>query len=213
MIYLNRLTFLQNSVYPLSFDTSYKMYWPCMNKHWPFQMVMSKMIWAEWEFKVLTGSATFQNKGTCWKTFFGISFVSFVMFLLLRLLILTWISESELGHIKPQSHYSDNQSPTNDNRRPSTTIDNQLPTKFSIDNRSPTSCRPVANQLPITRRSDGDWISNHHLKFENQSATGYHQINDWLATIRRSVADHSALGEQRLDKFMHTNLKLLLWAW
>ena len=60
---------------------------------------MSKMICAEWEFKGLTGSATFQNKGTCWKTFIGISFVSFVMFLLLRLLILTWISESELGHI------------------------------------------------------------------------------------------------------------------
>ena len=83
---------------PLSFDTRYKMYWPCMNKHWPFQMVMSKMICAEWEFKGLTGSATFQNKGTCWKTFIGIFFVSFVMFLLLRLLILTWISESELGH-------------------------------------------------------------------------------------------------------------------
>ena len=89
----------------LSFDTSYKMYWPCMNKHWPFQMVMSKIICAEWEFKGLTGSATFQNKGTCWKTFIGISFVSFVMFLLLRLLILTWISESELGHIT-QHHYS-----------------------------------------------------------------------------------------------------------
>ena len=64
-----------------------------------------KMICAEWEFKGLTGSATFQNKGTCWKTFIGISFVSFVMFLLLRLLILTWISESELGHIT-QHHYS-----------------------------------------------------------------------------------------------------------
>ena len=85
------------------FYTSYKMYWPCMNKHWPFQMVMSKMICAEWEFKGLTGSATFQNKGTCWKTFIGISFVSFVMFLLLRLLILTWISESELGHITQQA--------------------------------------------------------------------------------------------------------------
>ena len=81
------------------------MYWPCMNKHWPFQMVMSKIICAEWEFKGLTGSATFENKGTCWKTFIGISCVSFVMFLLLRLLILTWISESELGHII-QHNYS-----------------------------------------------------------------------------------------------------------
>ena len=57
------------------------------------------IICAEWEFKGLTGYATFQNKGTCWKTFIGIYFVSFVMFLLIRLLILTWISESELGPI------------------------------------------------------------------------------------------------------------------
>ena len=32
------------SLNPLSFDTSYKMYWPCMTKHEPFQMVMSKLI-------------------------------------------------------------------------------------------------------------------------------------------------------------------------
>ena len=32
------------------------------NKHWPFQMVMSKMICTEWEFKG-SGSATFQSKG------------------------------------------------------------------------------------------------------------------------------------------------------
>ena len=58
-----------NSVYPLSFDTTYMymMHWPCMAKHEPIQMVMSKFICAEWEFKGLTGSATFQNKGTCWK--------------------------------------------------------------------------------------------------------------------------------------------------
>ena len=37
-----------------------------MQTQWPFQMVMSKMICAEWEFKGLTGSATIQNKGTCW---------------------------------------------------------------------------------------------------------------------------------------------------
>ena len=43
-------TLLQNSVYPLSFDTCYKMYWPCMTKHEPFKMVMSKFICAEWEF-------------------------------------------------------------------------------------------------------------------------------------------------------------------
>ena len=83
------------------------MYWPCLNKHGPFQMVMSKMICAEWEFKGLTGSAMFQNKGTpLGKTFISISFVSFVMFLLLRLLILTCISESRNLGISTQHHYS-----------------------------------------------------------------------------------------------------------
>ena len=55
MIYQKRFTLLQNSVYPLSFDTSYKMYRPCMTKHEPFQIVMSKIICAEWEFKGLKG--------------------------------------------------------------------------------------------------------------------------------------------------------------
>ena len=58
-------TLLQNSVYLLSFDTSYKMYRPCMTKHEPFQMVRSKLICAEYEFQGLTGSGAFQNKGTC----------------------------------------------------------------------------------------------------------------------------------------------------
>ena len=57
MIYKKKFTLLQNSVNPLSFHTSYKMYWPYMTKHEPFQMVMSKLICAEWEFKGLTGSA------------------------------------------------------------------------------------------------------------------------------------------------------------
>lgn len=34
------------------------MYWPCMDKHGPFQMVMSEMICAEWGFKGLSASAT-----------------------------------------------------------------------------------------------------------------------------------------------------------
>ena len=62
MIYQIKFTLLQNSVYPLSFETSYKMYWPCMTKHEPFQMVMSKLICTEWEFEGLTGSATFQKR-------------------------------------------------------------------------------------------------------------------------------------------------------
>ena len=84
MIYQKKFTLLHNSIYPLSFDTTYKMYWPRMAKHEPFQMMMSKLICAEYEFRGLT-------KRRVEKTFISISFVSFVMFLLLRLLILTWI--------------------------------------------------------------------------------------------------------------------------
>ena len=42
-----KFTSLQNTVYTLSFDTRYKMYWPCMAEHEPFQMVMPILIWAE----------------------------------------------------------------------------------------------------------------------------------------------------------------------
>ena len=31
------------AINPLSFDTSYKMYWPCMAKHEPFQIVTVKI--------------------------------------------------------------------------------------------------------------------------------------------------------------------------
>ena len=58
MIYPNKFTLLQNSVYPLSFDSSYKM-----AEHEPFQMVMSTLICAEYEVKGVAGSATFQNEG------------------------------------------------------------------------------------------------------------------------------------------------------
>ena len=48
MIYQKKFTLLQNSVYPLCFDTSYKMNWLCIAKHEPFhQMVMSKLICGE----------------------------------------------------------------------------------------------------------------------------------------------------------------------
>ena len=75
------------------------MYWSCMAEYEPFQMVMSNFICAKYEVKGLAGSAMFQNKGCVEKTFIGIYFVSFFMFLALRLLLLTWISESKLGHI------------------------------------------------------------------------------------------------------------------
>ena len=94
MIYQKKFTLLQNSVYPLSFDTSYKMYWPCMSKHGPFQIVMSKTICARMGiYRAKRGTChIFRTQGRVEKTFISISFVSFVMFLLLRLLILTWIS-------------------------------------------------------------------------------------------------------------------------
>ena len=75
-----------------------------------------------------------------------------------------WLKYRKLrNHVKPQSHYSDNQSPTSRSRQPSATISNQFPTKMFVLNRSPTVCRPiddclptgrrvVDNQLPITRR-------------------------------------------------------------
>ena len=59
-------------------------------------------------------------------------------------------------HVKPQSHYSDNQSPTSRSRQPSATISNQFPTKMfspqSVADCLPTGRRVVDNQLPITRR-------------------------------------------------------------
>ena len=59
MIYPKMFTLLQKSVYPLSFNTNYKMYWSCMAEYDPFQMVMSKLIDAEQEVKGLARSATF----------------------------------------------------------------------------------------------------------------------------------------------------------
>ena len=47
MIYQKKVTLLQNSVYPLSFDIIYKMYWSCTTKHEPFQIMMSELICAE----------------------------------------------------------------------------------------------------------------------------------------------------------------------
>ena len=92
--------------------------------------------------------------------------------------------------LKPQSHYSDNQSPTSRNsRQPSATISNQFPTKILVLNRSPTVCRPIAdclptgrrvvdNQLPITRRL----IIEHTSHFWNL-------ISNHLESNRRLVAD------------------------
>ena len=95
---------------------------------------------------------------------------------------------------KPQSHYSDNQSPTSRSRQPSATISNQFPTKILVLNRSPTVCRPIAdclptgrrvldNQLPITRRL----IIEHTSHFGTWSATIWRVIADWSPTVWRDV--------------------------
>ena len=96
--------------------------------------------------------------------------------------------------VKPQSHYSDNQSPTSRSRQPSATISNQFPTKILVLNRSPTVCRPIAdclptgrrvvdNQLPITRRL----IIEHTSHFGTWSATIWRVIADWSPTVWRDV--------------------------
>ena len=53
MIYQKKFTLLHNLAYPLSFDTSDKMYWSCMAAHEPFEMVMSKLICAEYRGGIL----------------------------------------------------------------------------------------------------------------------------------------------------------------
>ena len=58
MIYPKAFTLLQNSVYPLSSDLSYKIYWSRMAEHEPFQIVMSKLICGEYEVKSLKGKSS-----------------------------------------------------------------------------------------------------------------------------------------------------------
>ena len=106
----------------------------------------------------------------------------------------TFTANSGRVQFKPQSHYSDNQSPTSRSRQPSATISNQFPTKILVLNRSPTVCRPIAdclptgrrvvdNQLPITRRL----IIEHTSHFGTWSATIWRVIADWSPTVWRDV--------------------------
>ena len=128
-----------------------------------------------------------------------------------------------LEHVKPQSHYSDNQSPTNDNRRPSTT--NYRPNFRStigrrpVADQSPTDCQSLADRTPTEFRiiikiwkPIGDWLSQNQRLVGNHSAIGRRPIGVGIDGCDLHYTS-CALGEQRLDKFMHTNLKLLLWAW
>ena len=100
-----KFTLLQNSVYPLSFDTSYKMYWSCMAEHEQFQMVMSKLICAELEVKGLTGSATFQNKGMCWKDILLAFLLSLLSCFFLPRLLIFWHGAASLNLVISTQHY------------------------------------------------------------------------------------------------------------
>ena len=92
-----------------------------------------------------------------------------------------------MNSLKPQSHYSDNQSPTSRSRQPSATISNQFPTKMLVLNRSPTVCRPIADCLPTGRRVVNNQLSiTHRLIIEHTSHFG-----TWSATIWRVIADWS----------------------
>ena len=73
-------------------------------------------------------------------------------------------------NFKPQSHYSDNQSPTSRSRQPSATISNQFPTKILVLNRSPTVCRPIAEWSTTNCQLLADWLSNilHILDLDQQ---------------------------------------------
>ena len=98
--------------------------------------------------------------------------------------------------IKPQSHYSDNQSPTSRSRQPSATISNQFPTKILVLNRSPTVCRPIADCLPTGRRLFADRSPSGRQPIANYSPTDYRPyftfwnlISNHLESNRRLVAD------------------------
>ena len=75
-------------------------------------------------------------------------------------------------------------------RRPMTTDDHRQPItdqifdRQSVADQLQTSRRPTANHSAIGRRLNFE----SSLKFENQSTTGCHKINDWSATIRRLTA-------------------------
>ena len=88
-----------------------------------------------------------------------------------------------LSHLKPQSHYSDNQSPTSRSRQPSATISNQFPTKILdclptdrrlFADRSPSGRQPIANYSPTDYRT--------YFTFRNL-------ISNHLESNRRLVAD------------------------
>ena len=87
--------------------------------------------------------------------------------------------------LKPQSHYSDNQSPTNDNRQPSTT-------NYRPNFRSTIGRRPVADQSPTNCQSLADRTPSEFriiIKI-------WKPIGDWLSQNQRLVGNHSAIGRR-----------------
>ena len=112
---------------------------------------------------------------------------------------------------------------TDDQRQPSTT--NYRPNFRStigrrpVADQSPTNCQSLADRTPTEFRiiikiwkPIGDWLSQNQRLVGNHSAIGRRPIGVSIDGCDLHYTS-CALGEQRLGKFMHTNLKLLLWAW
>ena len=134
--------------------------------------------------------------------------------------------------IKPQSHYSDNQSPTSRSRQPSATISNQFPTKMLVLNRSPTVCRPIADCLPTGRRVVDNQIANYSPTDYRTYFTFWNLISNHLESNRRLVADclarrdlHNLLNHPafKRNSYIFTTIRgqfheymlefLLKWGW
>ena len=103
---INRLEIFHNVRKGLHFYKiliKYLFYWhitryiECMNKHWPFQMVLSKIICAEWEF--LTGSATMSQIDVVEPDIHWYFLSTFVMFLLLNSLFVHGLASLTLVSI------------------------------------------------------------------------------------------------------------------
>ena len=109
------------------------------------------------------------------------------------------ISRGSLGGLKPQSHYSDNQSPTSRSRQ---TISNYPATNFQpkmlVLNRSPTVCRPIADCLPSGRQP----IANYSPTDYRTYFTFWNLISNHLESNRRLVAD--CLAWRDLHNLDHT---------
>ena len=94
-----------------------------------------------------------------------------------------WNEGDTIDYVKPQSHYSDNQSQPTTISNYQQPISNQNFSPQSVADCLPTGRRVVDNQLPITRRL----IIEHTSHFGTWSATIWRVIADWSPTVWRDV--------------------------